>query len=216
MVFKTSDPIIKRLGAAAVTYDLSRLHETTITLPVGTTWSSGLHWHETHDETLRVIRGSIRVRLGEEVFILDAGQEARVHKFVRHEWSRAQMSEGEDVIVIETTEPRDEEKQLFFWNLNGIILTAAGRGIIADLFLTVRLFVIFQHLDNWPILLDLSSCRPYLNETMAFTIESFVTHCVLSFVALFASVFGYHAVNEQFTPSYLLESWKNRESVKIK
>ncbi|KAH8902890.1 Cupin, RmlC-type, partial [Coniochaeta sp. PMI_546] len=142
--------VISRPHPSAVTYDLSRPHRVKITLPPGSKWSSGLHWHETHTEYLRLLSGTIRVRLGDEVRVLSAsapgggdgdgdgvGVEVRVDRYVWHEWGRAgdgeEGEEGEeDVVVEERTEPEDGEKGLFFWNLNGVILRAQkwemGRG----------------------------------------------------------------------------------------
>jgi uncharacterized RmlC-like cupin family protein len=210
-----SNPIIARSGSAAVIYDLSQPYETTITLPAGSSWSSGLHWHETHDENLRVVQGSIRVRLGNETTVLHAGQEANVPKYVRHEWSRANVSGDEDVIVLESTEPRDEEKHLFFWNLNGVILSGKG-GVVNDLLLTLRLFMIFHTLDNWPVLLDLSSTRNFFGSFATTYLESTVTHVVLSFAAFISKMAGYRSIEDHFTPEPLLQGWNERQEAKKK
>lgn len=89
-------------AAAAATY------QTTIVLPTHSWWTSGLHWHETHTEYLRLIRGSIFVRLGNETRIISAQGGSpwhwnegpppppetliiRVDRGVRHNWGRAQQ-----------------------------------------------------------------------------------------------------------------------------
>lgn len=37
-------------------------------MPVGSKWTAGLHWHETHDEVLRVVKGRAKVRHQREDF----------------------------------------------------------------------------------------------------------------------------------------------------
>lgn len=66
-------PILSRPPPQAVTYDLSRGRQRVrITLPPGSAWTSGLHWHESHDEYLRVVRGAVRLRLGDGVRVISA------------------------------------------------------------------------------------------------------------------------------------------------
>jgi uncharacterized RmlC-like cupin family protein len=214
MSFDTSNPIIRRSGSASVTYDLSESSQTTITLPRGSTWTSGLHWHETHDESLRVIQGSIRVRLGQQTITLAAGQEAKVPKFVRHEWWRADALVGEDVIVEESTDPADEEKHLFFWNLNGVILGSATSGFLSELLITLRLFMIFHALDNWPVLLEMSYCRRFISGALAAWLEGVVTHAVVAAAASLGNAIGFEPVNTRYTPPRLLRLWREKRSVK--
>lgn len=209
MALDTTCPIIQRSGPNAVTYDLSQPHLTFITLPMGSEWSSGLHWHETHDEYLRVLRGTIRVRLGEGTRLLRPGEEARVPKYVRHEWSRADILGGEEVIVAERTDPADIQKHLFFWNLNGVILNAQAAkadGWLAELLTTFKLFLIFYTLDNWPVFYDLSSYWGPFGITNQ--IEAVVTHALLAAAALIARLMGYKAVDAKFTPQSLLHVYE--------
>ncbi|KAF2193498.1 hypothetical protein K469DRAFT_712260 [Zopfia rhizophila CBS 207.26] len=142
---------ILREGDSAVAYHIPitpLTHTTTISIPKDSTWTSGLHWHTTHTEYLRLLHGSIYLRLNNEVKILSAGDAeeggdvtVRVDKGVRHNWGRAQQhlqrvelgvplhrmkpsprELDEEVVVEEWTEPRDGEKALFFWNLNNLLL----------------------------------------------------------------------------------------------
>ncbi|SPO03469.1 uncharacterized protein DNG_06152 [Cephalotrichum gorgonifer] len=81
--------IITRPLPNAVTYDLSSPDRVTITLPPSSTWSSGLHWHESHTEYLQVLRGSIKVRLGDREQIVSASPgnqpEITVPRYAWHE-----------------------------------------------------------------------------------------------------------------------------------
>lgn len=155
-----------------VTYDLTAEQHVTITLPSGSPWSSGLHWHETHDEYLKVIKGTIKVRLGSETLVLEANgdyqPEVKVAKYQWHEWRR-DSPDGDDVIVEERTDPDDGEKALFFWNLNGVLLhsqdkppqssfiarcPSPAQGLLRQIWTTLNLFVIFHALDNVPVLIN--------------------------------------------------------------
>ncbi|KAF2021016.1 hypothetical protein BU24DRAFT_13174 [Aaosphaeria arxii CBS 175.79] len=156
---KSTSPIL-RTGSSAVVYHIPTTSttdtsddnnnlKTTILLPRYSTWSSGLHFHATHTEYIRLVRGAIYVRLGSRTMVLtcEEGEEEKVvtvPKYVRHDWGRAEWYLrqrrgvggrrhdaspevlGEDVVVEEWTDPRDLMKPLFFWNLNGVILNDGG------------------------------------------------------------------------------------------
>lgn len=224
----TSTPIITRPHPSAVIYDLSSPDVTTITLPPRSTWSSELHWHERHTEYLRVLKGSVHVRLDNHSFVVTApqttGEEAivRVDVRVRHEWKRADANasaekDEEEVIVIESTEPVDLEKRLFFWNLNGAILEAiawAGlpkflAGFLIDWRITLHLFVIFGALDNYPVFLDVvGRAGGFRGGTSAAkTLEALLTHAVLSMAGLLGAAIGMRAVEKRFTPTELYSEW---------
>ncbi|KAL2173624.1 uncharacterized protein P884DRAFT_251648 [Thermothelomyces heterothallicus CBS 202.75] len=174
--------VIRRNPPSAVVYDLSVPHQVTITLPAGSTWTSGLHWHETHTEYLRLVKGRIRLRLGDAVQTVSASlgdsfpspppEEIRVDRGVWHEWAAEEEEdeeeEEEEVVVVERTEPADGDKSVFFRSLNGVILeaeaeaaaralrtTATGRlaGVWAGLRTTLSLWAILDALDNFPVLL---------------------------------------------------------------
>jgi len=231
--------VISRPLPNAVTYDLSRPAHVTITLPSGSTWSSGLHWHETHTEYLRVVRGAIRVRLGGQERTLAATPphshpEVRVDRHVWHEWRRADPTGSDDVVVVERTEPADGEKALFFWNLNGVILAAGRmgsgrqgimgfvylparlRGLLLDLWISLNLFVIFYHLDNVPVLLDLSSVVGRVGvaaedgsvpaNTLG-RVERVYSHLVLFIASWLGSWLGVQPVRREFTPKTAYQQW---------
>ena len=37
-----------------------------ITVPPGSTWETGLHWHEQYEESVRVLKGKAKVTVGKE------------------------------------------------------------------------------------------------------------------------------------------------------
>ncbi|KAF2116424.1 hypothetical protein BDV96DRAFT_645744 [Lophiotrema nucula] len=71
---------ISRPGPSGVTYHIPHTpppsptsqYKTTIILPKASTWSSNLHWHETHTEYLCLKRGAIYVQLDNAFYILSA------------------------------------------------------------------------------------------------------------------------------------------------
>ncbi|GAW20270.1 hypothetical protein ANO14919_097710 [Xylariales sp. No.14919] len=192
------ESVITRPAPAAVTFDLSHPTHTTITLAAGSTWSSGLHFHATHDEYLVVQRGAVRVRCGSKVQIVtvrpgSAPVEIAIPRGVWHEWGRAPPDspgsdtslDQEDVIVVERTDPADGEKSVFFWNLNGVILQQRPRWLPIGEFwgwwVTLQLFIIFAELDNVPVMLDVKEwlVRAGLEGTMRGLVgETRLEHCV--------------------------------------
>ncbi|KAH7064992.1 hypothetical protein B0J12DRAFT_560169 [Macrophomina phaseolina] len=224
--------IIKRPLPNAVTYDLSSSAQTTITLPTGSSWKSGLHWHEHHVEYLRVVRGRVRVRLGDTVSVHSAASdevgpnkhktaEIRISKNMRHEWSRAEF-DGEDVVVVERTEPADGEKAIFFWNLNGVILdgqedseaqmselkggkksfAALLQRTVREVWVILNVFVIFRALDNFPVLVGFP--EPYR------ALDRVLTHLILRLVGILAGIWRIEPVRRRYTPEFAFRKWEER------
>jgi mannose-6-phosphate isomerase-like protein (cupin superfamily) len=211
--------IIERPGPEAVIYDLTTSHETKITLPIGSAWSSGLHWHETHTEFLRVLQGRVKVVLEGEEMIIDAKYSSEtttvtVPKGARHEWSRADAAFGDDVVVVETTDPADGEKQVFFWCVNGTVLegVASIKGSSSnigktfyDWLLWWRLCLVFQELDNWPVIWDAgiwSKAVPGVRD-----VESWFTYVVLMVLTLLGGLCGMRGVRREFLPEEVWDRW---------
>jgi len=126
--------------------------KTTICLPHGSRWTSGLHFHTQHTEYLRVVRGAVDLYLDGEFKTISAaeggmldgrgelvssGLVVRVDPYKRHSWQRADNASrrtlcgmrrrvasdyADDVVVEEWTDPADVSKPLFFWNLNRVVL----------------------------------------------------------------------------------------------
>ncbi|KAH8662404.1 hypothetical protein BX600DRAFT_466327 [Xylariales sp. PMI_506] len=228
-------PIIERNPPNAVVYDLSVPNQATITLPVNSTWTSGLHWHETHVEYLRVVRGAVKVRTGtalaERIIRADdADPEVRIDRFLWHEWSRADNDDG-DVVVVERTDPADGEKALFFWNLNGVILAAQHstwiarvppqvRGCAMDFWITLQLFVIFRDLDNFPVLLNSLRMAEALgirieegsvSDKFVLAIEAAISHLLLWIASVLGRMFHLRAVRPEFLPNDVYSDWIQRK-----
>ncbi|KAF5564982.1 hypothetical protein FNAPI_1866 [Fusarium napiforme] len=225
--------VIERPLPNGVIYDMSTVGRVRITLPESSTWLSGLHWHETHDEYLKVVRGTVRVRLGDSRQVISAVNgnqpEIKVPCYAWHEWQRA-APEGEEVVVIERIEPDDNDKAIFFWNLNGVILNspkllsdetsivsrlpARLQGLFLDTWIPLNLFIIFRSLDNIPVFLNapnLSRVSDQRLRSLLQKIHTVVSHLIL-LVALWAGwLLGLQPVQLKYTPGDAYATWKSRQ-----
>jgi len=102
-----------------------------------------LHWHELHDELFRVLKGRLQVRIGNEtrIYVPEDG-EVRIPKLTLHS---LKFFSGEECIFEERTEPMDEEKEMFFRNLNHMM--EGKEGLEKSLF---QAALIFYHGDLRP------------------------------------------------------------------
>ena len=201
--------VFKRSGPEAVVYDLSKANCVTITLPIGSRWSSQLHWHEIHTEFLQIMQGRAFIRLGDRagVFAPEDGV-VEVPKFTVHEWHRAEDGNGEDLVVREWTVPEDGQKEMFFRNLNSFltepqpssmfntpaIIPAWVRGWVENWIIPLQLFCIFRAWDNWPLFVG--------DDSGMFSWT--VTHMVLGVCSAIGYVLGLRGtygdyVNEELT-----------------
>ena len=228
--------IIERGPPNRVIYDLTEANRVRITLGRGSTWTSGLHWHENHVEYLKVAQGRVKVRLGDGVQVLHGSPEnqpeIKVERHVWHEWQRAQPDDGEDVVVIERTEPADGDKSLFFWNLNGVLLDAptwlqdktywishvpvpALQTGLLELWITLHLFVIFHHLDNMPVLVDfpgMAAGNSIMLQRILKSADWAATHAVLYLAALLGKMLGVPPLRLKYTPAQEYAEWMARTS----
>ncbi|KAH7121469.1 hypothetical protein EDB81DRAFT_700333 [Dactylonectria macrodidyma] len=226
---ETVPAVIKRPLPNAVTYDLSTAGCVKITLPESSTWSSGLHWHESHTEYLKLIRGTIRVRLGNTTRCITATDddqpEIRVARYEWHEWQRA-TPDGPEVVVIERTEPSDNDKAVFFWNLNGVILNApklssdpssfvarcpsSMQGVLIDCWVTLNLFVIFRNLDNVPVFLnapDFLKSFDGVAQGLLEYVDRVVSHVILFAASWVGWILGVKPVQRRYTPADAYVTW---------
>ncbi|KAF4441564.1 hypothetical protein F53441_11968 [Fusarium austroafricanum] len=225
--------VIERPLPNGVIYDMSAVGQVRITLPESSTWSSGLHWHETHDEYLKVIKGTIRVRLGDSKQIIratdDHQPEIQVRRYEWHEWQRA-SPEGEEVVVIERTEPNDNDKAIFFWNLNGVILNAPKllddksslvsqlpsrlQGLFLDIWISLNLFVIFRTLDNIPVFINMPDRFSVSDKTVRALFRYYdilFSHLVLLLASWVGWALGLRAVRPRYTPEDAYAVWQLRQ-----
>ena len=165
--------VFKRQPPEAVTYDVSEPNLVLITVPPGSTWSTGLHWHETHDEYFEVVQGRILLTIRGDTRVVKAGSGIlEISKYTNHEWRRDPTDTSQtDVIVKERTAPADGEKEAFFRSLNSYLLEPSPaklhgqimwpfstlEGMIEGWTVMIQLYMIFLRFDNYPVLLGRST-----------------------------------------------------------
>ncbi|KAL0579924.1 hypothetical protein V5O48_002095 [Marasmius crinis-equi] len=99
------------------------------------------HWHETHDEVMRVVKGQLRISLGStsKIYSPEDG-EVLIPRMTPHS---LKSIEGVPTEFMERTIPMDDEKEVFFRNL------LAGDGLNASIFHVMQTF---YHGDTYPAL----------------------------------------------------------------
>ncbi|KAH7093174.1 hypothetical protein FB567DRAFT_514824 [Paraphoma chrysanthemicola] len=179
--------------------------------------------------------GEVSVQTGE---LVKAGLVFEVPRYARHDWGRADsyimwrysgrglarsvvkpVDVDEEVVVEEWTSPRDIQKALFFWNLNGVITAPTNqplsmpqklaKRLMGGWWVPFQLFVIFWELDNWPVFVSLRGVL-WPSETGEFGFWSFegpleylVTVIVLFAAKILGWLFGVRAVERARTPNEL-------------
>ncbi|KAE8398151.1 hypothetical protein BDV37DRAFT_37087 [Aspergillus pseudonomiae] len=183
-----------------VTYILPEPPSPTVTiiLPPKSTWTSGSHWHENHTEYLRVIQGAARVTIQNRTSTYRPSDGIiTIPKFAVHEWSRVLDDDpdiNDELIVREWTDPADGLKEVFFRNLNSVILGHTGKGWLGSVMFMLQLWTIFHRLDNWPVVLD----GPFYTRWL-------LTHVVVGVGARLGAVCGLRAVYDEYTPRELID-----------
>ncbi|CZR51067.1 uncharacterized protein PAC_00942 [Phialocephala subalpina] len=195
----------------SVTYDLpdpsSSSTVVTITLPPGSAWTSGLHWHEKHTEFLQILQGTALITLSNKTQTYDSTSGLiTVPRYARHEWRRV-SPDGPPLVVQEWTEPGDGEKEVFFRNLSSVIEDETRSGPPREWWLTWQLFVVFWGLDNWPVLMSAVDVPGFgrLLHALGLTgwFEWIVTHVVLRVAVLVGGVVGLKSICPEYTPRRL-------------
>ncbi|KAJ5585190.1 uncharacterized protein N7459_004990 [Penicillium hispanicum] len=177
----------------------------TISIPPNSSWTSGPHWHETHTEYLRVIQGTAKVALsGHTRIVRPSDGIIVIPKFAVHEWSRVdpagsggEVFDAEETLVVEEwTDPTDGLKNVFFRNLNGVILdeTQGGKSPPrSEWWLTLQLWVIFHGLDNWPVVVDGPLWLRWI-----------ITHLILRLGVFVGKLWHLQAIYPEYTPDGLI------------
>ncbi|GAM85831.1 hypothetical protein ANO11243_038390 [Dothideomycetidae sp. 11243] len=190
--------------AAATTTPSEAATKVTIHIPPGSDWTSGLHYHATHTEFLRVKSGQASVRLGSTTKIYTSSEGIiRVERGQWHEWKRA-AADGEELVVEEWTDPADGQKELFFRNLNSVILDAGASRpwwlvwVPVGWWIEWQIMVICAGLDNFPVVEGASASGRLatgLGEQVA---------------RLFGAVVGLRAIYPEYTPDMVAGETKKR------
>jgi len=169
---------------------------TTLTIPSHSKFTTTLHWHETHVEYVRLLKG--RARVTTDSLTKDYGPEdgtIQIDEYVRHEYMRADIDrqgsnpdEG-DVVILEWTDPEDGLKEVMFRNGMSAFKDAGGKirpGLI------VQSVTFMAHLDNYPVLIP------------GFA-EHYMAHAVLKVGSWLGYFCGMRWWYDEYTPPKLRE-----------
>lgn len=218
----TQTKVFRREGPQAVRYDLSRPDCVTISIPVGSTWTSERHWHETHTEYLQILQGRAFVRLGHRSREYDSQHGViEVPKFMVHEWHRVWREEDqEDLIVREWTVPEDGKKEVFFRMLNSFLaedhpgsiyeapemVPQRVSGWLEQWIVMLQLFAIFRSCDNWPVVVG--------DDSGLFSRSA--THLVLAICAGIGYMLGLRGTYQEYVEEALILRGGEGKTVKTK
>ncbi|KAF2634398.1 hypothetical protein P280DRAFT_413853 [Massarina eburnea CBS 473.64] len=164
----------------------------TVTIPPGSIFHPGAHWHEEYDEYLSVVKGRLRILLGKtwRVYTPEDG-EVHVKRGVVHDLMRADIvdeeKDEEDVVVQERSDPSDGSKDLFFRHLFAIT------SIDKDRF-------------GWKVPLQVLFTFAYTDTYMSLVPGPagwYVTHALWSVVKGVAPWLGLRPLYEAYTPERL-------------
>ncbi|MCJ1457282.1 hypothetical protein MMC28_007649 [Mycoblastus sanguinarius] len=204
---------------------------TTITFHAYSTLSTQLHWHTTHTEYIRVLNGATLATIsGKSKICVAEDGDMEVPRHARHEWMRfdrpsnllsaeqrkaqetwiqsrsdeeVQKLRETDLIVEEWTLPSDGQKEVFFRNLFSTFRepqykSSGFGGVLAYL----QVICVMWELDNYPVFIDMNGAD---GTGWGATAEYVVAYTVMGVSAMMGWLVGCKAVNEEYTPEYLLK-----------
>ncbi|KAK0512616.1 hypothetical protein JMJ35_004633 [Cladonia borealis] len=207
---------------------------TIVTIPPGSSFTTSLHWHVTHTEYIRVISGAALITLSNQTKVYTAEDGiAVIPRYARHEWMRfdrpahllsksqrkgqekwmeehgedvIEKLRGMDLVAEEWTDPGDGEKEVFFRNILSTLKESQWReGWWGVVLMLLQIMLVMWELDNPVVLLDLGG--PGDGDGWRGAVETAVTYAFMWSVAMMGKALGLKAVNEEYTPKYLLKAW---------
>lgn len=223
-------------GAASLSLDddPSIVHAT---IPVGSNWTSGRHWHDDHAEHWKVISGAMLITVNNNSFVVtDTSPIVSISRKARHElmrWdcpgrkdhqhaaqqafeeqmkAKGQSMELESlraqaVEAEEWTTPADGEKQIFFRNV--LSATSEPRnGILGNILRFIHILIIFQGLDARMVILDLGAED---GKGWRGMVEEMIWWALQEMACMIGFVLGLQPVNEAYTPGRSISQWQGKK-----
>ncbi|KAK5163346.1 uncharacterized protein LTR77_010719 [Saxophila tyrrhenica] len=172
-----------------------------ITIPSGSTWKTGLHWHEEYDESVRVVQGRAAITIsGVTRFYGPEDGTLTFPKYTVHEFGRADNSgdafdEG-DTVIEEWVDPEDGFKAVFFYNVIGAILESNNKPGALDL---IQIGTTVAYVDEFPVFVP-----------GPFFLKYAVTHALLTTVSSIGWLMGYKPWVKEYTPEHIWEIARTR------
>ncbi len=220
----------------AASHSIKTPYKTHVTVPVGSSWTPGRHWHNDHTEHFQVLSGAMLITVNNKSFILTGGSPAvTIPRKARHElmrWdcpgrkghqkvaqeafrnemlAKGQSKELEKLRVQvveaeESTTPADGEKEIFFRNALSAI-TESRSGILAEIMRFVHIVIIYQGLDVRMVILDMGAENGHGWRGM---VEEMIWWLILGMASLIGGVFALKPVSEAYTPGRLISKWEEK------
>ncbi|KAM7216781.1 hypothetical protein V8F06_007891 [Rhypophila decipiens] len=186
--------------------DSSDIHPGTVTVTINTgpdSPSTGLHWHETHTEHLRIVQGCALVTVGDHTatFTKDDGV-ITIPRLVLHEVRRADNVEqgrawkDTDLVMREWTDPADGDKVIFFRNIMSLIKDEK-KTLLGKISTGLSIVVVAQAHDNYPVIWKGPTV---LGKGFQQTVRRYLTFSVMAVVGFVGRLVGCRSEYEEYTP----------------
>jgi len=102
-----------------------------------------------------------------------------------------------DLIIIESTDPSDRDKEVYFRQILSLLEERKGGGIWETLWMLWVFFVVFNGHDNFPVVRKVT--RRFGNR-VGKALESVVTHFVLNVASVLGWAVGLRSTYDEYTP----------------
>ena len=208
-----------------------------LTIPVGSPWTSGRHWHDHHAEHWKVLSGAMLITLNNDSFIVTReSPTVSIPPKVRHELMRwdcpgrthhqnaAQEAFRKEMLVNgqskeleklgatavkaeESTTPADGEKQIFFRNLLSAI-SEPRTSTLGGILKFAQILIIYHHLDARMVMVDMGAENASGWRAM---IEEGIWWLYVRMASLIGAVFDLQPVSEAYTPGPLVSEWEKKK-----
>jgi hypothetical protein len=108
----------------------------------------------------------------------------------------------QDLVIVESTDPADRDKEVFFRQVLSLLGEMEGSGIGEIAWMLWSSFVVFAKHDNYPVIAGVTR---RFRETLGKGVEGVITHSVLGVAALFGRLVGLESTYDEYTPVELSE-----------
>lgn len=214
--------------------DPSKAH---LTIPVGSAFTTGRHWHNDHAEHFKVLAGALLITINNKSFVVtDASPAVTIPRKARHElmrWdcpgreghqnaaqeefrkimlAKGQLKElekfqAQEVESEEWTTPADGEKEVFFRNMLSAV-SEPRTGLFGQILRFVHIVIIYHGLDTRMVILDMGAD----GHGWRAMIEEMIWGLVLGMAGLIGGALGLQPVSEAYTPGPLIAKREEKDS----
>ena len=208
-----------------------------LSVPIGSAWTSGRHWHDYHVEHYKVLSGAMLITMNNNSYVITEDSPIlSIPRKVRHELMRwdcpgrtnhqkaAQEAFRKDMIAKgrfkeleelgaqevqaeESTTPEDGEKDIFFRNFLSA-MSEPRTSMLGEVLRYIQIVIIYQGLDARMVVVDM---QPESENGWRAMIEETIWWLIVSMANLVGVLFGLESVNKAYTPDPLFSQWEERK-----